>query len=156
MRLILSSAIVASVLMCAGCGGSSQLGNSSDAVIRLIRTDNSQDLMQYEVYITRNADVNLDTANLEDFISTQNTPSWVSQYASNRMSRQLTVGFRTINQDTPYYVFIKAPNSGNATENLNLQIDMDANNGPVKLITVNTNTTERITSVRIERNEAFY
>lgn len=156
MRLILASASVVLCLVAAGCGGSSQLSNSSDAVVRLIRTDNSQDLMQYEVYVTRSADTTLDATDPEDYISTQNSPSWVSQYASNRMSRQLTVGWRTINQDTPYYIWIKAPNSGNATERLNLQIDMDANNGPVKLITVNTNATERLTAVRIERNEAFY
>jgi len=125
-------------------------------VVRVRRTDNSQDLMQYEVYITRNADTNLDVNDLNDYASTQNTPTWVDQYGSTRTSSQLTVGFRTVNEFTPYYVWIKAPSTGHATENLELQIDMDANNGPVKTITVNTNATERLTGVRVERNEAFY
>lgn len=156
MRNIVAIAIAVCLALACGCGGSSQLNNSSDAVIRIIRTDTSQDLMQYEVYVTRNADTNLDVNNPEDYISTQNVPSWCSQHKSNRMSRQLTLGFRTVNQHTPYYVWIKAPSTAHATEQLDLQIDMDAQNGPVKLITVNTNATERLTSVRIERNEAFY
>ncbi|MBS1715198.1 MAG: hypothetical protein JST30_12765 [Armatimonadetes bacterium] len=156
MRHMLSLAVFAALILGAGCGGSSQLGNSSDMVVRLVRTDTSQDLMQYEVYITRNADATLDVNNPEDFASTQNTPSWVDQYQSNRMSRQLTLGFRTVNQFTPYYVWIKVPNGANATENLQLQIDMDANNGPLKMITVNNDSTERLVGVRIERNEAFY
>ena len=156
MRIISALALTAIIALCTGCGGSSQLGNSSDMVIRLIRTDTSQDLMQYEIYVTRNSDTTLDTANPEDFASTQNTPSWVDQYQSNRMSRQLTMGFRTVNQFTPYYVWIKVPDTGDATEDLQIQIDMDAQNGPLKMVTLNSNATERLVGVRIERNEAIY
>ena len=155
MRHMLATAWALCLVLLTGCGGTSQLGNSSDAVIRLIRTDTSQDLMQFEIYVTRNGDTTLDVNNPEDFISTQNAPSWCSQHASNRMSRQLTVGFRTINEHTPYFHWNKVPNPGDATEDLNLQIDMDAANGPVVLKRVNTNATERLTGARILRNDAF-
>lgn len=156
MRILVALAAALTLALTIGCGGSSQFNNSSDAVVRIMRTDTSQDLMQYEVYITKTGDTTLDVNNPEDFISTQNVPTWVSQHQSNRMSRQLTLGFRTVNEHTPYYLWIKAPATAHATEQLSLQIDMDAQNGQVKLITVNTNATERVTVVRIERNEAFY
>lgn len=156
MRTLSTLTALLALALATGCGGSSQFNNSSDAVVRLIRTDDSQDLMQYEIYVTRNADTSLDVTNTEDYMSTQNVPSWASQHQANRMSRQLTLGFRTINEHTPYYVWIKAPVTAHASEQLNLQIDMDASNGQVKLITVNTNATQRLTAVRIERNEAFY
>lgn len=156
MRTIFTLTTLVALAFSIGCGGSSQLNSNSDAVIRIIRTDTSQDLMQYELYVTKNGSNVLNVNNPEGFISTQNMPTWCNEYQANRMSRQLSLGFRTVNLDTPYYAWIKAPITSHGTEQFNIQIDMGANSGQVKLINVTTNATERLMLVRIERNDATY
>ena len=124
--------------------------------VHLKRTDNSQDLMQYEIYITKNRDTSLDTNDPEDSISSSNKPSWVDRYSAHRTSSELTLKFRTRDEQVPYLVFVKVPTTGHAKETLTLSIDVDATVGVDRPILVDSNSTKMLTGVHIERNTAAY
>ncbi|MBS1724764.1 MAG: hypothetical protein JSS66_17620 [Armatimonadetes bacterium] len=154
LKRILPLALVAATLV--GCGGDSVLGTNSDMVVRLIRTDGTQDLMQYELYITKSADTTLNTADSEDYASTQNAPTWCDNWSGARSSTELRLGFTTRGGQTPYYVWVRVPNTGAQFETLKLQVDVDGVAGNQSTFDLNINDTQRLTGVRIDRNDATY
>jgi len=113
-------------------------------------------MTQYELYLTKSSDTTLDTLDPEDFVSTQNTPSWSDNYASNRSTTELNISYTTRSNQTPYYIWVKVPNTGSAFETLNLQIDVDGVDGPAVGYDLTINTTQRLVGVRIDRNSATY
>ena len=157
MRLrFLPLMVIAVVLSVGGCGGTSSLGKNSDMVVHLKRTDGTQTMTQYELYLTKSNDTTLDTLDPEDFVSTQNTPTWSDNYASNRSTTELNISFTTRSDQTPYYIWVKVPDTGAAFETLSLQIDVDGVDGPAQTYDLTIDTTQRLVGVRIDRNEAFY
>lgn len=154
-RVALLGLIVAAVAT-SGCGGSSSLGRNSEIVVNLIRTDGTQVMTQFEVFVTRNADTSLNQGDPEDFISTANEPSWADQYSATRNATQLTLNFRTRSDQPPYYVFVKVPNTGASFETLKLRIDVDGEQGPDRTFDLDISRTSRLAGVRINRNEAIY
>lgn len=139
-----------------GCGGASSLGRNSDIVVNLIRTDGTQVMTQFEVFVTKDADTGLNQGDPEDFISTANEPSWADQYSATRNATQLTLNYRTRSDQTPYYVFVKVPNTGANFETLKLRIDIDGVQGPDRTFDLDINRTSRLAGVRINRNDAVY
>ncbi|MBS1715197.1 MAG: hypothetical protein JST30_12760 [Armatimonadetes bacterium] len=158
MRRTLGACLILALasLSLTGCGGSSSLGRNSDIVVHLKRTDGTQNMTQYELYLTKSNDTTLDTLDLEDFVSSQNAPSWSDNYASNRSTTELNISYTTRSDQTPYYVWVKVPNTGAAFETLNLQIDVDGVDGPAVAYDLTINTTQRLVGVRVDRNEATY
>ena len=158
MKRLAAIATLLGTLLLAGCGGSGStiIGTNSDMVVHIKRTVNTQDLMQYEVYVTKNRDTTLDENDPEDSISTSNKPTWVDHYSAHRTSSELILRFRTRDDHVPYFVFVKVPTTANAQENLTLQIDVDAVVGVERPILVDSNSTQMLTGVHIERNTAVY
>lgn len=156
MRKFLPLIILFSLLIVAGCGGSAGLGTNANIVIHLQRTDSTQNLTQYEVYITQLGDTTLDTSDKEDFASTINQPSWSDNWSGHRSSSELKLGFRTRSTQTPYFVWVKVPNTGAAFETLKLKIDINGNDGKTVTNNLQINTTQRLTGVKINRDSADY
>jgi|GEM_PF-4640947 len=155
-RLKLAALVSVPILM-TGCGGSSSaLGINSKMSVQLIRTDTTQDLTKYEIYLTKDANTSFDPSDLESFASTTDRPSWSDEYSSDRTSSQLTLNFRTRSTQPPYFLFIKVPATGAAFETVKLQIDVDSKAGTRKTFNLTPGTTQRLTSVRIDRNSAEY
>jgi len=156
LKRVLLSATVAVLLLLCGCGGSDIIGRNSDIIVHLMRTDGTQVMTSYELFITKNGDTNLNQNDPEDFASTLNQPSWADAYNSSRSSTELQVAFTTRSDQTPYFVWVKVPNTGANFETLKLQIDVDGNDGTQQTFDLNINSTQRLTGVRINRNNAVY
>ena len=156
LKRVLLSATVAVLLLLCGCGGSDIIGRNSDIIVHLMRTDGTQVMTSYELFITKNGDTNLNQNDPEDFASTLNQPSWADAYNSSRSSTELQVAFTTRSNQTPYFVWVKVPNTGANFETLKLQIDVDGNDGTQQTFDLNINSTQRLTGVRINRNNAVY
>lgn len=143
-------------VLLSGCGGSTSLGKNSAIVVHLLRTDGTQIMTQFEVYITKNGATTFNTANLESFASTRNQPTWMDDYSSARSSTKLDLGFTTRSGQSDYLVFIKVPNTGAAFESLKLQIDVDGKAGKVVDFNADINQISRLDGVKISRNSATY
>ncbi|MES1147323.1 MAG: hypothetical protein ABUL49_01085, partial [bacterium] len=91
---------VFALMALSGCGGSGG-GSNSNFVIHLNRTDGTQDMTQFEVYITRNAATTFNLADSESFGSTGNHPTWMDQYSAVRATTELTLNFRSRSDQTP-------------------------------------------------------
>lgn len=140
-----------------GCGGSSSaLGINSKISIQLIRTDGTQDLTKYEVYITKDANTSFDPTDFESFASTTDRPSWSDDYSADRTSSELKLNFRTRSTHPPYFLFVKVPSTASAFETVKLQIDVDEKAGARKSFNLTVGTTQRLSAVRIDRNSASY
>ena len=156
MKRVLSLSIVACLMALSGCGGSDSLGRNSDIALRLIRTDGTQVMTQFEVFVTRAGDTTLNQADAEDFMSTVNEPSWADTYSASRSATQLQLNWRTRSDQVPYFVFVKVPNTGANFETLKLQFNVDGETGEERTFDLNINSTQRLAGVRIDRNEAVY
>lgn len=113
-------------------------------------------MRNYEVYITKNGATTFSTGNHESFASTSNRPTWCDGWSANATNTELTLNFRTRSTQTPYYVWVKVPNTASRFETLELRINVDRTNGPSRRYDLNINQTTRLPSVRIERNSASY
>jgi len=140
-----------------GCGGSDAgLGHNALIRVHLERTDSTQKMTDFELYITKNADATLNTLDPEDYISTLNRPSWCDEYVSGRATTDLQIDFRTRSSQPPYFVFVKVPNTGAAYETLRFSIDVDGTSGKKITQNLTINTTQRLTAVKINRSSADY
>lgn len=148
--------LFACVLALSGCGGSSGLGFNSAIRIHLRRTNSAQLMTQYEVYITKNADPALNVDIAESYASTTNRPSWSDEYKATRNDGELELDFKTRSTQTPYYVFVKVPNTGNPRESVQLQIDVDTQSGKRVTRNLESDSTQRLFNVQINRNSATY
>lgn len=146
-------ALVSSTL---GCGGAATLLKNSDMIVHLLRTDGTQDLTQYEVYLTKNADTTLNIADSEDFSSTLNHASWTDGYSATRTATELRINFRTRSDQPPYFIFIKVPNTGAIFETLKLKVDVDGVAGHESTYDLPINQTTRLGNTEIGRNDATY
>ena len=149
-------AVLLAPLALVGCSGSGPLGFNSPVTVHLMRTDGTQDMTQFEVYLTRNGSISLNTLNPGAYVSTVNRPSWCDVYSSSRSATELTLNFTTRSDQPPYYMFVKVPNTGAAFETLALKIDMNTVAGPTYTYNVPINATTRLTAVNIGRNSATY
>ncbi|RYG33699.1 hypothetical protein EON81_17545 [bacterium] len=141
----------------AGCGGgSSAFGRDAKIKIHLERTDSTQNLTDYEIYITKNRNVTLDTSDRESFASTQNRPSWSDEYNANRSNTKLELEFRTRSSQPPYFVFVRVPSTSSAYETLRFWVDVDGNEGKKITQNLTIGTTQRLTNVTINRESADY
>lgn len=156
-RLVWFATVFAALALNAGCGGSSLFSGLNSAIeIKLTRTDGTQVMTNYELYMTKEGDTGLDTADPEDFASTLNQPSWCDDYTASRSATELNLRFTTRSGQPPYFLFVRVPNTGAAFETLRLQINVDDTDGDQKTYDLTIDATERLTSVRIERNSAIY
>ncbi len=155
MRIISALALGLSLLV-AGCGGSSSLGANADFSVRLTRTDGSQDLTGYEMYLTRNGGTTLDLFNSEAYASTQNRPSWSDAWTGSRSTTELRVDFRSRSDQPPYFLWVQVPNTTSQFETLQLVVWINGQAGAAKRYNLTINATERIQAVRINRDSAEY
>lgn len=144
------------LLLLSGCGGSGIGGRNSDIVVHLVRTDGSQVMTNYELFMTKSGDTSLNQNDPEDFASTLNQPSWIDNYNTSRSSTELQLDFTTRSDQVPYFIWVKVPNTGASFETLSLQIDIDGTAGNSKTFDLNINSTQRMVGVRINRNSASY
>lgn len=152
--LVLLTLVVGLVLL--GCGGSGALGRNSNMSVRITRTDGTQDLTQFEVFVTKNAATSFSTLDSESYGSTTNRPSWMDNYSVTRSTTDLVLNFTTRSDQTPYYVFIGVPNTGAAFETLRFRVDVDGNTGNAPTYNIPINGVTRLTNVQINRNSASY
>lgn len=150
-RLICLFVIVAACLLLFGCGGSAGIGRNSAIKVRLMRTDSTQKLTSFELYITKDAETTL-----TDATSTVSRASWTDDYSTSRSDQELKLGFTTRSTQTPYFVWVKVPNTGAAFETVKLAIDVDGTDGKTVTKNLTINTTQRLTGVKINRNSADY
>lgn len=156
MKQVFVIATLVFLFVLSGCGGSSVFSRDSDIVMKLMRTDGTQVMTQYEIFVTKSNDTSLNQGNSEDYMSSTNEPSWADAYSASRSATQLQVNWRTRSDQVSYFVFVKVPNTGSQFETLKLQIDVDGDEGPERTFDLNINTTQRLTGVRIDRNSAQY
>lgn len=155
----MKSTLVATVsvlfgLFVVGCGGSA-LGRNSNMSIHLQRTDGTQVMTQYELYVTKNSE-QLDVLDSENFASTSNQPSWIDGYSATRTSTELVLNFRTRGGQSTYLVYVKVPNTSSQFETLRFRVDVDGTTGADQDFDLNINDTSQLPNVGIERNSANY
>jgi hypothetical protein len=156
VKQMLAFVVLIVLLLTVGCGGNGIGGRNSSIVVHLSRTDGTQVLTTYELYITKSGDTTLNKVDPEDYASTLNQPSWSDNYTSSRSSTELQLSFTTRSDQVPYFVWVKVPNTGASFETLNFQIDVDGAVGAKKTYDLNINSTQRLVGVRVNRNAALY
>ena len=155
-RFLGYAAAAVALALLAGCGGSSSLGKNSAILVHLLRTDGTQDMTQFEIYVTRNGATNFNLADFESYGSTTNHPSWMDVYSATRSTTDLDLGFTTRSNQPPYFIFVKVPNTGAAFETLKLRIEVDSNAGPDVTYNFPITATTQIGGAIINRNSASY
>ncbi len=155
MRNFLLLTLLCVSLVIGGCGGTSSLIPDADIRVYLTRTDGTQIMTNYEMFITRNGGT-LDQSNLENHMSSVNRPSWADQYSATRATEELQIFFRTRSDQTPYFVYVLVPNTPSAFETLRLRIDVNGSTGPNRTFDMPINATTQLVGVRIDRNSASY
>lgn len=155
MKYFWSILVLMACLFLAGCGGSSGLGANSNITVRLSRTDGTQIMTQYELFITRENE-GLNEFDPENHMSTINEPTWADNYSASRASDQLNIGFRTRSDQPPYRLYVRVPNTTSAFETLALRVTVDGTDGPVRTFDFIPGQITQIPGARIERNSATY
>lgn len=158
MRRLLSLGFLATSILfaAAGCGGGGALGHNAKMSVRLQRTDGTQNMNNFEIYITKNAGTTLDVTDPQGYASTTNRPNWCDEYSSTRSSVDLRLDFTTRSTQTPYFVWVKVPNTGAAFETVRFWVDVDGAPGRQITQDLTIGATQRLTGVKIDRDSASY
>src|SRR5437870_353001 len=116
--LICLSAALALLSSLLGCGGTSDtLGTDSNMTVHVRRSNGTQDMSKgFEVYLTHNGDFSLNLNDPQSYTSTVHKAPWADKWVGTKIATELAISFRTRGNETPYYVFVRVPNTGNATE----------------------------------------
>ncbi|CAN5484172.1 hypothetical protein BH11ARM1_BH11ARM1_07740 [soil metagenome] len=156
-KLAILSLFFGLALALAGCGGGGSVtGHNAHMTVHLRRTDSTQNLINYEMYFTRNGKTSFDIADMSSFASTSNRPNWIDDYSVSRSNTELTLTFTTRSNQPPYFMWVKVPSTPSAYETLELQIDVDGETGKQIRPDLAINSTQRLTNVRIDRSSVNY